>query len=247
MRKQYLIRLDDACPTMDITKWDRIEDILDKYGIKAMVGVIPHNQDPKQKIEKYDPAFWGKVKSWELKGWAIALHGYNHCFDSEGGLQGINPMWKRSEFSGLPIETQRKKIKDGLAIMKENGVVPHYFFAPAHTFDNNTLLALKEESDIRVISDTIALQPYKCGEFVFIPQFGGMCREMRLSGMFTFCMHPNMMDNNAFESTESFIKKHRTEFIGFDDINIEAVKRKTLIDGLIHKAYFMYRAIRGLR
>lgn len=247
MRKKYLLRLDDACPTMDTSKWTRIEAILDKYKIKPMVGVIPHNMDPKQQIEIEDPNFWEKVKHWQNKGWSIAMHGFNHLFESDGGLEGINPMWKRSEFSGLPLEKQRKKIKDGLAIMKENGVVPHYFFAPAHTFDNNTILALKEESDIRVISDTIALRPYKYGGFIIIPQFGGMCREMKMSGMYTFCLHPNVMDNKAFESTEAFLVKHSVEFIGFDEIGIEEVKSKSLLDYLINKSYFLYRAIRGQR
>ena len=27
---KYLLRLDDACDTMDINKWNRVEEILDK-------------------------------------------------------------------------------------------------------------------------------------------------------------------------------------------------------------------------
>jgi hypothetical protein len=41
----YLIRLDDACPTMDAFKWRKLEKILDKYGILPIVGIIPNNQD----------------------------------------------------------------------------------------------------------------------------------------------------------------------------------------------------------
>ena len=33
---KYLIRLDDACPTMDAQKWSRIEDILNRGGVKPM-------------------------------------------------------------------------------------------------------------------------------------------------------------------------------------------------------------------
>ena len=83
--RQYLIRLDDACPTMDATKWQRIEGILDTYGVRPMVGVIPANNDPKQQIDVADGEFWNKVKTWEKNGWTIALHGYDHCFISEGG------------------------------------------------------------------------------------------------------------------------------------------------------------------
>ena len=66
--KKYLIRLDDACPTMDAAKWQRMEDMLDRYGVRPMVGVIPANSDPKQKIDPDDTTFWTKVKSWGNKG-----------------------------------------------------------------------------------------------------------------------------------------------------------------------------------
>lgn len=59
MKRQYLIRLDDACPTMNSRKWQRMEDILDRYDVKPMVGVIPANNDPKQMIDSPDGKFWG--------------------------------------------------------------------------------------------------------------------------------------------------------------------------------------------
>ena len=84
-KKKYLIRLDDACPTMDRVKWVRMEEILDRYGVKPVVGVIPHNEDPSQMIDAPDAAFWGKVQGWHKKGWAIALHGYSHVYQSFNG------------------------------------------------------------------------------------------------------------------------------------------------------------------
>lgn len=64
---KYLIRLDDACPVMDAKKWQRMEDLLDTYGVKPMVGVIPANKDPKQQKDDVDCEFWNKVKRWEMK------------------------------------------------------------------------------------------------------------------------------------------------------------------------------------
>lgn len=107
----YLIRLDDACPYMDRAKWQRMEDVLDRYGVKPLVGIIPANADPKTMIEREDPRFWEKAHSWEKKGWEIALHGNDHVCISNGGMKGLNPFWKRSEFAGLPLEQQREKIK----------------------------------------------------------------------------------------------------------------------------------------
>lgn len=247
MKRFYLIRLDDACPTMCRDKWGRMEEILDRYGVKPMVGVIPHNEDSMQVVDEEDALFWEKVKNWEQKKWAIALHGYNHCYTSDDGLKGLNPFWHFSEFAGVPIEKQRDEIKLGVSIMREHNINPKFFFAPGHTFDENTLVSLREESDIRIISDTIALKPYRHGDFVFIPQFSGHCREMKMKGVFTFCFHPNTMNDVAFEQTESFIKEHRNEFTSFDTLELNNLKGKSVVDKLLSFGYFTYRKIRKLQ
>ena len=247
MKHQYLIRLDDACPTMDHAKWQRMEDILDKYGIKPMVGVIPHNEDTMQQIDSPIDGFWEKVKSWEQKGWAIALHGYNHCYISNEGRKGLNPMWDFSEFAGVPLDLQKEKIQKGIEILKDHNIAPKYFFAPGHTFDENTLNALREESEIRIISDTIATKPYRYKDFFVIPQFSGQCREMKLPGLFTFCFHPSTMNNGSFEQTERFIREHRDAFTTFDAVDLSAVKSKTLFDKLLGWSYFTFRRIRNTK
>lgn len=243
--KKYLIRLDDACPTMDATRWQRMESILDKYGVRPMVGIIPSNADPKQMINKEDGCFWQKALAWQNKGWAIALHGFDHCYISSDA--GINPLWNRSEFAGISLEQQKQKISDGVAILKSHGLNPQYFFAPSHTFDKNTLQALRECSDIRIISDTIATRPYRKGEFVFIPQIGGHCVNMPLPGVYTFCFHPNTMTDTDFDSLESFIKLHNSEFCGFDELDLTGVRGKSLKDRFISRLYFTQRKLRGIK
>lgn len=241
---KYLIRLDDACPTMDAVKWKRIENILDSYGVRPMVGVIPANKDPKQQIDSTDTEFWVKVKAWEKKGWAIALHGYDHCFISEAGMKGLNPLWKRSEFAGVPLEVQKLKIRKGVEVFRSNGIEPKYFFAPAHTYDENTLQALCEESNIRIISDTIALRPYRQGNFVFIPQLGGHCVEMKTPGIWTFCLHPSAMKEEDFIATEKFLQVHKEEMLGFDELNLTKLRGKNWISRLLSWAYFTRRKIK---
>ena len=247
MKRQYLIRLDDACPTMNHAKWQRMEDILDKYGIKPMVGVIPHNEDTMQQIDSPVDGFWKKVKSWEQKGWAIALHGYNHSYISNEGKKGLNPLWDFSEFAGVPLDLQKEKISKGIEILKEHDIVPKYFFAPGHTFDENTLTALREESEIRIISDTIAVRLYRYKDFVIIPQFSGHCREIKIRGVFTFCFHPNTMNNTEFEQTDSFLKAHQEEFISFDALDLNNIGGKKLVDKLLSFGYFTYRKIRKIQ
>lgn len=243
--KKYLIRLDDACPTMDAARWRRMESILDKYGVRPMVGIIPANADPKQMIDKEDDLFWEKAIAWQSKGWAIALHGFDHCYISSDA--GVNPLWNRSEFAGISLEQQKQKISDGVAILKSHGLVPKYFFAPSHTFDENTLQALRECSEIRIISDTIATRPYRKGEFLFIPQIGGHCVNMPLSGVYTFCFHPNTMTDTDFDSLESFIRIHNSEFCGFDELELNGVKGKSLKDKFISWLYFTQRKLRGIK
>lgn len=245
--KKYLIRLDDACSTMDARKWQRMEDILDAYGVKPMVGVIPANKDPKQQIDAADSGFWNKVKKWEKKGWAIALHGYDHCFISNAGMSGLNPMWARSEFAGVSFEQQKEKIRKGVALFRDNGIDPKYFFAPAHTYDENTLIALRDESNIRIISDTIANKPYRKGDFVFIPQLGGHCTEMRLPGIWTFCLHPSVMCEENFDATEKFLQAHRKCMVGFDELDLTNLGGGNLISRILSWVYFTRRRFKGIR
>lgn len=243
MKQHYLVRLDDACSQMDKQKWQRIENILDKYGIKPMVGIIPQNEDPMTCIDDIDSIFTVKVLGWQKKGWAIALHGYNHVCTTKIG--GINPVHKRSEFAGLSLAGQKEKISKGAEILTDMGLIPKYFFAPSHTYDENTLQALVEETPIRIISDTIALQPYKRGVFIFIPCQMGCFRKPLIDGYWTFCFHPNGMDNTAFDIFECFIKTHVKKFISFSDIDTSKIGKKSIVDRLLSFTYFTMRRIKG--
>lgn len=245
--KKYLIRLDDACPYMNRVKWKQMEDMLDKFGIRPLVGIIPANADPKTMIEPEDFKFWDKAHLWENKGWSIALHGYDHVCISQGGMKGLNPFWKRSEFSGLPLEQQREKIRKGYDVLKENGFYPKYFFSPSHTFDTNTLQALKEETPIRIISDMVSLKPYKVDDFLIIPQFSGHCVDLAFSGIYTFCFHPNSMNDEQFQQLESFLIKNKELFISYDGIKKEEYGRMRLNDKLFRWLFFTYRRIKDLK
>ena len=247
MTVQYLIRLDDACPMMDHQKWQHMEDLLDQYSIRPMVGIIPNNTDSDTMIDEADAAFWIKAKAWESKGWCIALHGYSHVCDSNSGMQGLNPMWERSEFAGIALDEQKKRIRQGYAMLKEHGFLPRYFFAPSHTFDENTLEALRQETDIRVISDTIGRYPYRRDDFIFLPQIVGHAVRMPLHGVYTFCFHPNIMKDADFTALEAFLKKYANHFITFSDIDLEHVGNRSMIDRLLSWLFFTQRKLRGLR
>ncbi len=209
---KYIIRLDDACEKMDVEQWDRMENLLDKYNVKPLVGVIPNCQDIKMQKYAVDNNFWDKVKKWQAKGWVIALHGYNHVYVTNCG--GLNPINHKSEFAGVPLEEQKKKIREGIKIFKSHGVKTKVFFAPSHTYDKNTLTALKEESEIRIISDTVANKPYTKYGFTFVPlQLWAFAKDK--FDCTTCCFHPNTMGDSGFNVLESFLQENAKNFIVF--------------------------------
>lgn len=192
----YLVRLDDACPTMDKKKWNKIEQILDKYEIKPMIGIIPNNKDTSLEIDEVDDFFWDKALGWQEKMWTIALHGYDHVYVTKES--GINPVQQRSEFAGVSLKQQEDKISKGLKIFQKAKLEAKCFFAPSHTFDLNTIAALKNKSNIRIISDTIAFKPYIKDDFIYHPQQFGRFRNINIPGNWTFCFHPNTMEEESF-------------------------------------------------
>ena len=238
----YLIRLDDACPFMDSRKWKFIEEILDKYDIKPLVGIIPNAKDKLVLREDEDLSFWKKANIWQNKGWAIALHGYDHIYQTKEG--GLNPLWKRSEYAGLSYEEQRKKIREGIEILHSHGIEPNYFFAPSHTFDENTLKALWRETDIRIVSDTYSLKPYKKYGFAFIPCQMGHPEIMKIPGLFTICLHPNIMDEAQMMKLEQFLEANQRKVLKFSDIDTEHLGSMRWVDRAVQWAYFTIRRLK---
>lgn len=235
---KYLLRLDDASDYMDVEKWQKMENLLDKYGIKPLVGIIPDNKDASLIYNyKQDLEFWNKAKNWKNKGWELALHGCYHKYTTKEG--GINPVNKRSEFAGVSLNEQRKMIRHGIDILKQYGIVTNVFFAPSHTFDKNTLIALKEESNIRIISDTIANDVYFENDFYFIPEQSGRVRNLPLK-LCTFCYHPNTMSDKDFENLEIFLRKYYFKFVAVREIELKK-RSKSLFDKLLHFMYFVKR------
>ena len=130
-------------------------------------------------------------------------------------------------------------IRHGVVVLKDHGIEPKVFFAPSHTFDENTLIALKEESDIRIISDTIANDVYFENDFYFIPQQSGRVRKLPFK-VCTFCYHPNMMKDEDFDKLCAILKSTRGHFVSVSEIQLKKRKR-TLLDTLLRKIYFAKR------
>lgn len=236
---KYIMRLDDACEKRNLSNWKRMEQLLDQFSIRPLVGVIPKCEDPMMAEYLTDNDFWETVLRWQQKGWEIALHGYTHVYATKCG--GLNPVNGRSEFAGVSLSLQKEKITDGVRIMCQHGVKPRVFFAPAHTFDKNTIRALVACSEIRVISDTVAHKPYSKWGILFVPQQSGEVRRLPFETT-TFCYHPNTMTEDDFERLERFLEKYSDSFIDFP---CEITKRKlSLWDRALRVVYFICRIVR---
>lgn len=232
MDNRYIMRLDDACERRDIEKWNRMENLLDQYGVRPLVGVIPDCKDEMMFEYPYDKSFWDLVHTWKNKEWCIAMHGFNHVYVTESG--GINPVNYISEFAGVPLDEQFGKIREGVQIFHKHGINPEVFFAPAHTFDLNTIDALKQESEIRIISDTIANDSYSKWGMTFVPQQSGSVRKLPFKTV-TFCYHPNVMVESDFLVLEKFLEKYKDQFIVFP-VKICA-RGETAYDKILQKLY----------
>jgi predicted deacetylase len=219
MSLKYIIRLDDACPTNDLNKWSMFERALDKLNIKPIVCVIPENQDEVLFYAPKDEMFWQRVKRYQDKGWHIALHGYSHKYNSK--KRGLVPINAFSEFAGVTIEIQREKIRSGYKLLLANGIKPTIWVAPAHTFDKNTLKVLKEETDIRIISDGLAFYPYNDFGFFWIPQQLWEFFPRRV-GVWTICTHLDMDGELRLQQQIELIQQNHHFF----DVSISELQKE---------------------
>ena len=137
---KVLIRFDDICPTMDWEQWERAEKVFKKYNIKPLIGVIPDCEDPDLLITPPRENFWEWLKSKKEEGYEIAMHGYKHLYDNR--CRGVINKGLNTEFAGHPYEEQLDKISKGKAILESHGIKTDIFFAPSHSYDDNTLKAL---------------------------------------------------------------------------------------------------------
>ena len=220
MPAEYLVRLDDACPTMDMPRWEALLGLLAAHDIRPIVAIVPANTDPSLARLPEDPGFWQRARSWARAGCMIALHGYSHALRASGA--GLVPVHRSSEFVGLTIEEQRRRINAGVRVFETNGLLPEAWVAPAHGFDSVTLQALHLESDIRIISDGFTRRAVRRYDFVWLPQQLWRPRAMG-NGVWTICLHPNEMDEAAVHVLDDFVTSRVASFPDPREVAAQAV------------------------
>ena len=225
MRK-IAIRIDDISPDMDWERFSRFEKLLMRYRIKPLIGLIPKNMDDTvgtgKPLPKEEYRAWLEEK--RRAGWVFAQHGWHHRYRTkQAGIFPLNPF---SEFAGLPFMMQRRMIERGKESLRDLGVETEIFMAPGHSFDRNTLRALKE-CGFRYVTDGYGDAPYKRGELVFLPisLLRSVERKRRL-GVTCFVVHTAEMSETELAEYEKLFSSQRRRFIDYGKLlRIKPVKR----------------------
>ena len=208
MSAQYLLRFDDLCPTMDRRGWERFVPLLERYGVKPILAVVPENRDPELCVAPEDAGFWEEMRRWQAWGAAIGLHGYRHLCLSEG--RSLVPLHRWTEFAGAPMATQREWISAGLGILKSNGLEARVWVAPRHGTDRYTVMTLLE-AGISVVSDGLGRRPVRWHGAVWVPQQLWGPAE-KTSGVWTICFHANTATDAAVGELERFLERFAVRF-----------------------------------
>jgi len=210
-------RIDDVSNYMSNDNFLKIELLFKKYNIKPLIGVIPNNEDKKLiKFGEVEFDFWKKIRKLQKTGWTVAMHGSNHVYETKES--GILKYPKKSEFSGLSIYKQRKKIKEGIKIFNSESVYSNIFMAPSHSFDNITIKILEAEG-FKYITDGLFICNFKLNDFniQFIPQVSSKIIPVFFNTQ-TICLHPNNWSSEDFLILEKEIIKYRKHIVDFENL-----------------------------
>ncbi|HYV01864.1 MAG TPA: DUF2334 domain-containing protein [Actinomycetota bacterium] len=215
MSASYLLRFDDLCPTMRWSAWEGIERVLVENDIKPIASVVPDNRDPQLMVDPPDAGFWDRVRRWQSWGWTIGFHGYQHRYVTErAGLVGIN---RYSEFAGLSLDEQERKLEAALRIFQQEEVVPRVWVAPGHSFDATTVDVLWRLG-IRTISDGLFPLPHRDRRgMLWVPQQLWRFRRMP-AGVWTICVHMNTRGADGVARLLQGIQDHRQRIVDLDSV-----------------------------
>lgn len=221
------IRMDDITPDMDWTKFLRFKELCNLYQVKPLIGVVPDNRDGLLQIDEAREDFWEYILDLQREGWVIAQHGSEHIYKTK--RMGCFPLNRLSEFAGLSYEEQLASLKKGQAILNAHGIYTDIFMAPAHSYDRNTLKALKTLG-FQKITDGFGKMPYVRKGMTYYPisyqQSSSLKKE---DGYTTFVVHANTMDEADFARYEKLFASQRENLISYRDyMQIEAKPRGIL-------------------
>ena len=240
-----LIRLDDIAENMNWNLMEKTEILFEKYKIKPVLGVIPENKDKTLLYYPKKDGFWDRVRDWRNKGWEIAMHGYTHVYDKKCDYKDYFNYGGGSEFFGHSLEVQTTKIRNGLNKFNNEKIKIRTFFAPNHTYDENTFIALKN-CGINEIIDGYGFLPYTKNSIKFVPQLFYKLLVLPF-GIQTTQIHLNYWDQKDFDNFEKFVQKNSNKIITYDQA-LETINNNLFykfINSLFEKMLKLIRKIKN--
>ncbi len=240
MSARYIFRMDDITPGMHWGKFWALLSLFRAHNIKPLLGVVPDNQDPALDVSAPHPDFWGVLRKLQDEDCVdFAQHGYQHTLYPAPGAAILGPdlgIKEMSEFASFPYEIQRDKIKNGKRILELNGINTDVWMAPNHTFDHNTLAALRHEG-FRSVTDGIALFPYSAHGLIFLPQQNWRPRWMPC-GVQTICLHTNEVTPRTVRALRHFLRRPYYFSRFSEEVRrFEPSLRRGALDSLFHGGY----------
>lgn len=216
--------MDDITPDMNWDNFSFFRDLFDKAGITPLLGIVPKNSDKNLQIDPEREDFYEIMKGLKQEGYVLAMHGYQHLYTTKKG--GCFPLNHFSEFAGVPYEQQKRMLADGKCILSENGIETDIFMAPAHSYDNNTLRALKEVGFTK-LTDGFGTTPYLWKEMVFYPisfRLAGSLKKQK--GYTTLVIHANTINDSDRQRYTTLFAQNRETFISYEEyLRAKPVKR----------------------
>ena len=229
-KTNYIFRLDDIAPNMNWQMLNRVKKLFNQHNVKPIIGVIPKNEDKELKSYPLCPFnFWTEIKNLKEQGWEIAMHGYEHLYNKQCNKNDYMGYGGNTEFVDLPFETQLNKLNLGLEIFKKQNLDVKVFFAPNHTFDQNTIKACKTLG-FKSIVDGYGFTPYYENEIIFIPQLFYKLFALPF-GIQTMQLHLNYFLEKDYLNLEKFVIKNEKKIISYDEVC--AMERNVISDKIL--------------
>lgn len=241
------VRMDDITPDMNWENFRFFQGLFKEAGITPLLGIVPDNKDANLMREEPHEDFYEEMRKLKEEGYCFAMHGCHHLYGTEQG--GIFPLNNFSEFAGIPYTDQRKKLEKGRELLRQNGIETDIFMAPAHSYDQYTLQALKELG-FTVITDGYGKRPYLYRGMVFYPisfRLNGSLKKK--DGYTTMVIHANTVTETDKERYKKIFTEHGKDMISYSEyLEAEPVKRKLLGrmgEFLLAKLKFILTKLRG--
>ena len=227
MGMKIAVRMDDITPDMDWENFWFFRKMFQKACITPLLGIVPDNRDSKLSYDAVREDFYGVMKELASEGYSFAMHGCHHVYTTKSG--GLFPLNRLSEFSKVPYEKQKEMLKYGREQLKKNGIDTDIFMAPAHSYDENTLRALKEVGFTKM-TDGFGSAPYQYKGITFYPISIKLDRSLKQKkGVTTMVIHANTVTEADKKRYARIFKEYGKNMISYSEyLEMEPVTRNIL-------------------